>query len=414
MLANAAVPLIAGNQTIGALTFSRETPISEADLRLLTAIGEIAASAIHRATHFEETQRQLHRLNALHTIDIAITNNFEPDTTLEVLLDQITGQLGVDAAAILLGNNGNGRLNFTAGHGFESDAIRSPIDPGWGPEYFASDRVSYVPEIYRDGRAPDRLHQMAKAEGFHAYIGVPLVTHGQLKGILELYHRSQLEESQEWWDFLDNLARQATIAIDNGELFRELQSSNQELVAAYAATLGGWAKALELRDKETQGHSRRVTELTLRLARTIGMSEDELVEVERGTMLHDIGKMGIPDSILQKPGPLTEEEWEIMRQHPILAYNLLSPIRFLERALDIPYCHHEKWDGSGYPRGLRGEEIPLSARIFALVDVYDALLSDRPYRPAWAEEQVLGYLREQAGIHFDPAVVEAFLNMLEH
>jgi PAS domain S-box-containing protein len=409
----AAVPLIAGNVTIGALLIGRHSFIRETDLRLLTAIGEIAANAIQRAAHFEETQRQLHRLKALHTIDIAITSSSNPDNALDVLLGQITDQLGVDAAAIMLANNGDRQLHFTAGRGFKSDSIRSPIELDGGDGKFTGERLCYLPQLYRDDRTPDRLRRLAKLEKFQAYVGVPLVTHGQRKGILELYSRRQLEESTEWWDFLDNLARQAAIAIDNGELFRDLQSTNHELVAAYEATLEGWAKALELRDKETQGHSRRVTELTLRLAKAVGMSEDELVDVRRGTMLHDIGKMGIPDSILQKPGPLSPEEWEIMRQHPYLAYNLLAPIRFLERALDIPYCHHERWDGSGYPRGLRGEEIPLAARIFALVDVYDALLSDRPYRPAWSEAQVLEYIREQSGKHFDPHVVQVFLDLLE-
>jgi HD-GYP domain-containing protein (c-di-GMP phosphodiesterase class II) len=231
--------------------------------------------------------------------------------------------------------------------------------------------------------------------------------------MLELFHRSPIAGGQEWWDFLDSLAHQTAIAIDNAELFQDLQDTNQELVEAYEATLEGWAKALELRDKETQGHSRRVTEMALQLAGVMGLGDEELVEVRRGTMLHDIGKMGIPDSILGKPGPLTPEEWEVMRQHPVMAYNLLSPIPFLRKALDIPYCHHEKWDGSGYPRGLGGVEIPQSARIFALVDVYDALLSDRPYRPAWTEGKVLDYIQDQSGKHFDPAVVEAFMRRRE-
>jgi HD-GYP domain-containing protein (c-di-GMP phosphodiesterase class II) len=145
----------------------------------------------------------------------------------------------------------------------------------------------------------------------------------------------------------------------------------------------------------------------------MGMNEEQLVHVRRGTMLHDIGKMGLPDNILLKPGPLTEDEWEVMRQHPIYAYNLLKGIPFLEKALDIPYCHHEKWDGSGYPQGLKGEQIPLAARVFALVDVWDALLSDRPYRQAWTREQVIAYLQEQAGVHFDPSVVQTFLELIE-
>jgi HD-GYP domain-containing protein (c-di-GMP phosphodiesterase class II) len=195
-------------------------------------------------------------------------------------------------------------------------------------------------------------------------------------------------------------------------LFEALERAHIELSQAYETTIEGWSKALDLRDKETEGHSQRVTEMTLMLARRMSMDEGELVHVRRGALLHDIGKMGIPDALLHKAGPLDEQEWEIMRLHPTYGYNLLEPIPFLRPALAIPYCHHERWDGTGYPRGLKGEEIPLAARIFAVVDVWDALRSDRPYRAGWAEEQVLAYLREQAGAHFDPQVVDAFLAMI--
>ena len=193
--------------------------------------------------------------------------------------------------------------------------------------------------------------------------------------------------------------------------FSTIQSSQQALQQSYDATLQGWVHALDLRDKETEGHTLRVTELTLRLAREMGMSEAELEHARRGALLHDIGKIGVPDRILLKPEALTEEEWEIMRKHPVYVYELLSPIMYLRPALDIPYYHHEKWDGTGYPRGLKGEQIPLAARIFAVVDVWDALQFDRPYRKAWPEQQMREYIQEQAGIHFDPQVVEMFLRL---
>jgi len=230
--------------------------------------------------------------------------------------------------------------------------------------------------------------------------------------VLEIFHRSALDPQPEWVDFLETLARQAAIAIDNITLFHDLQHSNLELTLAYDATIEGWARALELRDMETEGHSQRVVELTLQMAHKLGISAEELVHVRRGALLHDIGKMGIPDKILQKPGPLTEEEWQAMRQHPVYAFEWLSSIEFLRPALDIPYCHHEKWDGSGYPRGLQAEQIPLPARIFAVIDVWDALNSDRPYRQAWPESKVMAYLQEQAGVHFDPQVVNAFIALL--
>jgi len=184
-----------------------------------------------------------------------------------------------------------------------------------------------------------------------------------------------------------------------------------ELEQTYDMTLEGWARALELRDIETAGHCRRVSEITRRLAVKASVMNGDMTDLNRGSLLHDIGKMGIPDSILLKPGKLTSEEFKQMQEHTTYAYELLANIPFLHKALDIPYCHHEKWDGSGYPRGLKGKEIPLSARVFAVVDVYDALISDRPYRPAWPEVKALAYVKEKAGTEFDPAVVEAFMEL---
>jgi putative nucleotidyltransferase with HDIG domain len=192
----------------------------------------------------------------------------------------------------------------------------------------------------------------------------------------------------------------------------ELSNAYDSTLSAYDATIEGWSRALDLRDKETEGHSHRVTELTLRLARVFGFDEHQLAHIRRGSLLHDIGKMGIPDQILLKPGPLTEDEWEIMRRHPVYAYEMLRPIEFLRPALAIPYAHHEKWDGTGYPRGLRGEEIPLEARLFAVVDVWDALSSDRPYRKAWPIQQVVSHMHSLEGTHFEPEVVQAFLSLV--
>jgi HD-GYP domain-containing protein (c-di-GMP phosphodiesterase class II) len=233
-----------------------------------------------------------------------------------------------------------------------------------------------------------------------------------LKGVLEIFNRSHMDPDPEWMNYLETLGGQCAIAIDNAQLFEGVQRSNLELVTAYDATIAGWSHAMDLRDKETEGHTQRVTDLTVRLAERMGISDKAMLQLRRGALLHDIGKLGIPDHILLKPGKLTEEEWELMRQHPTHALNMLSPISYLKPALDIPYCHHEKWDGSGYPRGLQGEQIPLSARIFAVVDVWDALTSDRPYREAWPEKKVLNYIQMEAGKHFDPRVVDEFLDFI--
>lgn len=198
-----------------------------------------------------------------------------------------------------------------------------------------------------------------------------------------------------------------------GALQRSIRA-NQELMRAYDISLEGWSRALDLRDKETNGHSRRVTDMTLELARAIGLPEEQLIQVRRGALLHDIGKLGVPDAILFKPGRLSDEEWAIMQRHTEYAHELLSPIEHLRPALDIPYCHHEKWDGTGYPRGLSGTQIPLAARIFAVVDVWDALRSDRPYRKGWPDEHVHAYIAELSGSHFDPQVVQVFLCIMEN
>ena len=196
-------------------------------------------------------------------------------------------------------------------------------------------------------------------------------------------------------------------------LLDERQQAEEELARAYDATLEGWARALELRDHETEGHSRRVTRMTVQLAQAMGLCGDELEQIRRGALLHDIGKMGVPDAILLKPEPLAADEWAIMRRHPTIAFELLKPVAYLHNALSIPWCHHEKWDGSGYPQGLRGEAIPFAARIFAIVDVWDALSHDRPYRLAWPYAQVRAHLSAMSGVHFDPRVVEAFLPLLD-
>lgn len=193
----------------------------------------------------------------------------------------------------------------------------------------------------------------------------------------------------------------------------KLQEANAQLLSAYEATIEGWSLALDLRDRETEGHSQRVTRLTADLARASGMNEEEIMHLRRGALLHDMGKIGIPDAILHKPAALTEEEWVIMRRHPQLAYDMLRSVEYLRPALEIPLNHHEKWDGTGYPRGLRGEAIPLMARLFAVVDVWDALTSDRPYRKAWSEEEARTYIREQSGKHFDPQVVELFFKVIQ-
>jgi putative nucleotidyltransferase with HDIG domain len=419
------VPIRTAQTVIGVLAASVQLPreIQPGEVRLLGILAEIAGSAIQRTRLHEQTQLHLQRLVALHTIDMAISASLDLGVTLNVLLDQVTTQLRVDAADILVLDPHTQSLQCAAsrGAGLSCLARRSArAGEGLAGQVILDRQVLHISDlgearpgdgVLRQGGAMAAQLADVLAAGFKSYYAVPVIAKGQVKGVLEVFLRSRQDADHSWLDYLQSLAAQTAIAIDNATLFDGLQRSNESLSLAYDTTLEGWARALELRDRETEGHTERVADLTLRLARSMGMADSDLVHVRRGALLHDIGKMAVPDSVLLKPGPLSDDEWVIMRQHPIHAFRLLSPIAFLKAALDVPYCHHEKWDGTGYPRGLKSEQIPLSARIFAVVDVWDALRSDRPYRPAWSGERAIAHIREQAGRHFDPTVAQAFLTL---
>jgi putative nucleotidyltransferase with HDIG domain len=412
----AAVPIRSAQGMVGVLGVGVELPreITPVEMRLLNTLAEIAGSTIERMSLYEQAQRQVKRLAALRNVDIAISGTLELRVALNVLLEQVIDQLHVDAADVLLLNPSTYGLEFAAGQGFATNKLQHVhlhMGEGHAGRAALERRCIVVPNLNADIGSSARASAL-RAEKFVAYYAMPLVAKGEDKGLLEVFHRMPLDPDAEWLDFFEALAGQAAIAIDNAQMFGNLERANVELRLAYNTTIEGWSRALDLRDKETEGHTQRVTELTLRLARQMGIAETELVHIRRGALLHDIGKMGVPDHILLKPGPLTEEEWVMMRKHPVYAYELLSSIAFLRQALDIPYCHHEKWDGTGYPRALKGDQIPLAARLFAVVDVWDALRADRPYRAAWSEQKVREHLQSLSGTHFDPRAVEMFLQLL--
>lgn len=363
----------------------------------------------------EQVQRQLRHLAALRAVDMAITASLDLTNTLRVVLEQATVQAGADAASVLLLEDESQELVFAAGQGFRRGVdgrIRVRLGEGFAGQAALKRRAIRVANFDAGGDlfwTPERIRQ----EGFVSYLGLPLISKDQVKGVLEIFHRSEWNTDPAWMNFVEALADQAAIAIDNAQLLKNLKTANQDLILAYDDTITGWARALELRDGNTEGHSQRVAELAVELAAAMGLRGDMLTHIRRGAILHDIGKMAIPDSILKKSSGLTDEEWQVMKMHPVYSYNLLSQIEFLRPALDIPYAHHERWDGSGYPRGLKGEEIPLAARIFAVVDVWDALTDDRMYRPAWKPEEALAYIRSLSGTQFDPRVVEAFCALIE-
>ncbi|GAB4477077.1 MAG: hypothetical protein Kow0088_15490 [Anaerolineales bacterium] len=410
------MPIKAADEVLGALALAFPTArtLHEDEIKLLSAFCEIAGNAFQRAQATEQLERRVQQLLSLRTIDNAINSSLDIGLTLDILLEQVLSHVSGEAADILLFDPRTYSLKMVAQRGYRSltmNPLSVPVTNGILVQILNERQLQLITDL--SGITIDSTRQsLFKAEGFRSYVGIPLLAKGQMVGILEIFRRSPKLVPPEELEFLETLAGQAAIAIDNATLFFDLQQTNTQLSLAYDSTLEGWARALELRDNETEGHSRRVTDMTIKLAQLLGVPESEWIHIRRGSLLHDIGKMGISDKILHKAGPLTEAEWEIMKQHPVFAYHLLQPIHFLQKALDIPYCHHEHWDGSGYPQGLRGEQIPLAARIFAVVDVYDALCSDRPYRKAWSKEAALAYVKDQAGKLFDPRVVEAFLEMI--
>ncbi len=383
----------------------------EHDLVAVQRLAAIFALGIRRRQAEENLERQVAHLGALNAIDQAILTGQDLRQTLSVFVGEVLEQLHVDAADVLLYNAFTYMLEYVAGQGFSSDGRRGEmlrIGEGLAGRAALEGRMLFIPDLAARQDDP-QMQDFIAGERFGAYYGIPLQVKGELRGVLEIYLRRPFEPDAEWLSFMATLAGQAAISIDNWVLLDRLQRSNLELELAYDTTLEGWSRALDLRDKETEGHTRRVAEMTVQLSRAMNLSEEEVQYARRGALLHDIGKMAIPDAILLKPGALSQAEWAIMRKHPVYAYELLSPVQYLRPSLDIPYSHHERWNGSGYPLGLQGEQIPLTARIFAVIDVYDAMTSTRPYHPPRSLAETLGYINAQSGHHFDPHVVKAFL-----
>ena len=364
--------------------------------------------------HNTQLERRVEHMQALRRVDMAITNAVDVGLALDIFLEQVQALLSIDAAGVLLYDEHAQALQPAAARGFGGEPARAArVSLGQELAGFAAleQRTVYIPDLQCEARWGSVVASELQ-RGYRAYWAVPMLTKGQLQGVIELYAERAFVPDGQWFEFLETFADQGAIAVESALLFRSLERSNAELQLAYDKTIAGWAYALDLKDEETAGHSQRVTQLAVRLAQRFGVDQRALTHIQRGALLHDIGKMGVPDSILLKRGALTEVERQLIEQHTEYARDLLAPIDFLRPAIDIPYSHHERWDGSGYPQGLVGEEIPLAARIFAIVDVYDALTSERPYRQAWSREDTLEHIQKGAGKHFDPKLVEVFMTMI--
>ena len=353
-----------------------------------------------------ELERMLQKMERLMEINIMLNSTLELDQVLDLIIAKAVEMLECEAGSILLCSKDKDCLQFSASTSANSKSLTEiliPLSDSLAGTIYTKNAPLVVNDVSHDIR-----HNMSVAAQINfrtrSLVGVPMRIQDRVIGVLEALNKKQGGFTEEDVKILTAIASQAAVAIENAQLVQALQES-------YESTLEGWAAALDLRDKETEGHSQRVTVLTIRLAEQMGLSKEFLTYVRQGALLHDIGKMAVPDHILHKKGPLTDPEKAIMCQHPVNAYNMLYPITYLRPALDIPYCHHEKWDGTGYPRGLKGDEIPLAARIFTVIDVWDALRSDRPYRKAWSERETLAYIQEQAGTSLDPNVVAHFVEL---
>lgn len=426
-------PIRSRQEIIGFLNLDSATPnfFDAAASGRLLAFADQAAVALDNARLLNETHRRVTQLQALNRAAIRIQQLQDPFEIYRVACDELR-QIGTLSQVYERVPGGFQHVHTSMGDPLMLEYLKrfgethhrpvvpdhmlgeplkklergiSVFEPTVAPVQFAhlSPELAEVAEWLTEHTQHTRV------------LMSPLTCGGKISGILTVLGRGVSAADM---PTVALFARQVSTALDNARLFgdnaalvRNLEQKNAELEAAYDSTIEGWSRALDLRDHETKGHAQRVMQVTLCLARNLGVSDDELVHLRRGALLHDIGKMAIPDSILLKPGELNAGEWTVMREHPQLAYEMLAPIPYLNPALEIPYCHHERWDGSGYPRGLRGEEIPFVARIFAVVDVWDALLSDRPYRPGLAEPQVRAYLQAESGKLFDPRVIRAFLEL---
>ena len=429
---HASIPIRAGTMLLGNLNIvpPSGSAITIENYRLFSSIGDQIGVAIERARLYEQAKEQRTREQQIllgHGQMLLGEHNLQ--TILDQTIKVVSDVLQVEYATLALVAPDGKMYSIRAGLGFPSKKIQETVEFQVSDNSAISKSIrTKMPVIIPDVNLEIRLKTYTADHDVKltSLLIVPMLMGEEALGGIAVYSQSPRQWSEDEIRLLSLLANQTAIAIENTRLFEAEHTARkhaevlhmqtiqqaQDLTLAYETTIEGWSRALDLRDKETEEHTLRVTNLTLQLAQAFGVSDTELKHIRRGALLHDIGKMGIPDTILHKSGALSDEERAMMRQHPQLAYEMLSPIAYLLPALDIPYCHHEKWDGTGYPRGLTGGEIPLAARIFAVVDVFDALTSNRPYRPAWTTKKALEHIREQAGMHFDPQIVNAFLRLI--
>jgi HD-GYP domain-containing protein (c-di-GMP phosphodiesterase class II) len=404
-------PLIRNNHVVGLLALqSHQTDYFKPGT--ITWISALAKMISDNLFGREETSDEK---KAEYEITRILQSSLDVRDHLPNMLGMLAEVLKADAVTMLGYSLPARRFELIATHGLAIPILaklRLFFEAGLAGKNIDTRQLVWVEDL-QGARSDLRPICRLDEEGFRGYLSIPLIGHNELTGVIEiLWHEPQ--PTPKWnWDFLERVAEQVAFAIQRGGILKDIRNRNEELQTKYNAMIEGLSKALELRDIETEGHTRRVSEFAMRLVKHINIPPEEWDSIRQGALLHDIGKLGIPDAILLKPGSLTPAERKVMQQHVLYGYNILAPIISARHTLDITLYHHEHWDGRGYPYGLKGEQIPLVARLFTIIDVYDALKSDRPYRSAWSHSQVVQYLREQAGREFDPHLLKLFLEIAD-
>ena len=417
-------PLIIQQEIIGILLVESTETTNESQRRLILMVIEVAANALQRTSITEKARVYNNLMATAGKLGLMLAKTLDLPA-IYTQAGQFMGAMFPDIAGLFVALYDSACQILTCVYAIADgkviDVTSLPPIPLGPPGIGNQSRAVHTrrPVIIADmneGRKQSQVDVVVgdRDEVARSGLFIPMLAKDKVIGVVNIQSYQINRFTQQDAEVLTLVSNTTAMAIENARLVQGLLDTNRDLVDAYDATIMGWTLALDLRDHETEGHSLRVAEMTVQMARTMGMGEDEIIHIRRGALLHDIGKLGIPDAILNKPGTLTNEEWIIMRTHPQNAYTMLSQVEYLRPALDIPYCHHEKWDGSGYPRGLKGEQIPSAARLFALVDVWDALLSDRPYRQKWTVEKVVDYIQSQIGTHFDPRAGALFLNSVKN
>lgn len=406
-------PLIQNEQVIGLiglLSHQADYFNPETNKWISALAGNIARSLF--LEDYKNRERQLE-----FSIYKILQSNLDIKNTMPVALEILAGALKADAIIAYSHHPSKQQFETCLTYGLTS-AVQEKL-----PHYLNSDMAG---KSFINGSLPTWVEDLLETPpgshpinglgnmGFRGYLALPLIAHHDLKGALEIFWQTTCAEKTYQSGFLKRVSEQFAFAMEHDSMLKDLENNNQFLVSRYNVIIEGLSRTLELRDLETDGHSQRVSQLTMQLAEHMRIPQDQWDDIRRGALLHDIGKIGIPDAILLKPGSLTEQERRMMQLHVVYAYNILSPTTTSRITLDIIHYHHEHWNGKGYPDGLKGLQIPLAARLFSVIDVFDALTSDRPYRPAWSRSHALSYLKDQAGIQFDPLVIKSFLEIAGH